>query len=122
MDRLPFPDEPDRVAHELDGFHADLTSADQAGMTALASMQQLAAGEHMIMSNSSFSWWAAWMMHCRVGGYIIDPRSSNSLYQEPSWRALLMSNPLLPSPLAEVSQQLAKDKEQRRAPKSDSRS
>lgn len=53
---------------------------------------------------------------------MLDPRSSNSLYQEPSWRALLMSNPLPSSPLAEVSQQLAKDKEQRHAPKSDSRS
>jgi len=40
----------------------------------LTSMQQLAAGEHMIMSNSSFSWWAAWMMDRGTGGYVIAPR------------------------------------------------
>jgi len=69
-----FSDEPDRVAHELEGFPADLAFPDQTGMSTLASLQQLAAGEHMIMSNSSFSWWAAWMMDRRTGGYIIAPR------------------------------------------------
>jgi len=69
-----FSDEPGRVAHELDGFPADLTFPDQTGMSSLASMQQLAAGEHMIMSNSSFSWWAAWLMNRRTGGQIIAPR------------------------------------------------
>lgn len=69
-----FSDEPDRVAHELHGFPADFTLTDQTGMTALASLQQLAAGEHMVMSNSSFSWWAAWMMAHRTGGYVIAPR------------------------------------------------
>ena len=69
-----FSDEPDRVAHELEGFPADLAFPDQTGMSALTSMQQLAAGENMIMSNSSFSWWAAWMMYRRTGGYIVAPR------------------------------------------------
>jgi hypothetical protein len=69
-----FSDEQDRVARELAGFPANLTFPDQMGMSALASLQQLAAGEHMIMSNSSFSWWAAWMMDRRTGGYIIAPR------------------------------------------------
>lgn len=69
-----FSDEPDRVAHELDGLPADFTLIDQTGMTTLASLQQLAAGEHMVMSNSSFSWWAAWMIAHRTGGYIIAPR------------------------------------------------
>ncbi len=40
---------------------------------------------------------------------MLDPRSSNSLYQEPSWRGLLLSNPLPTAPLAEPSQQLARD-------------
>lgn len=69
-----FSDEANRVAQELDGFPADLTFPDQTGMGALASLQQLAAGEHMVMSNSSFSWWAAWIMDRRTGGYIIAPR------------------------------------------------
>lgn len=69
-----FSDEQDRVARELDGFPANLILPDQRGMSALASLQQLASGEHMIMSNSSFSWWAAWMMDRRTGGYIIAPR------------------------------------------------
>jgi hypothetical protein len=69
-----FSDQPDRVSHELDGFPANITFPDQTGMSSLASLQQLAAGEHMIMSNSSFSWWAAWMTDRRAGGYIIAPR------------------------------------------------
>ncbi len=69
-----FSDEQDRVARELDGFPANLVFPDQRGMSALASLQQLASGEHMIMSNSSFSWWAAWMMDRRTGGYIVAPR------------------------------------------------
>ena len=69
-----FSDEQDRVARELDGFPANLIFPDQRGMSALASLQQLASGEHMIMSNSSFSWWAAWMMDRRTGGYVIAPR------------------------------------------------
>jgi hypothetical protein len=69
-----FSDEPDRVMGELEGFDADLTFRDQSGMGALQSMQQLAAGDHMIMSNSSFSWWAAWMMDRRAGGYVVAPR------------------------------------------------
>lgn len=69
-----FSDEQDRVARELDGFPANLIFPDQRGMGALASLQQLASSEHMIMSNSSFSWWAAWMMNRRTGGYIIAPR------------------------------------------------
>ena len=69
-----FSDEPDRVAHELDGFPANLTFPNQLGMSPLASMQQLAAGEHMIMSNSSFSWWAAWIVNRRTGGYVVAPR------------------------------------------------
>ena len=69
-----FSDEQDLVAGELDGFPANLILPDQRGMSALASLQQLASGEHMIMSNSSFSWWAAWMMDRRTGGYVIAPR------------------------------------------------
>lgn len=69
-----YSDEQDRVVRELDGFPANLIFPDQRGMSALASLQQLASGEHMIMSNSSFSWWAAWMMGRRTGGYIIAPR------------------------------------------------
>jgi len=69
-----FSDEPKRVARELDEFPANLTFPDQTGLSAMASLQQLASGEHMIMSNSSFSWWAAWMINRRTGGYIIAPR------------------------------------------------
>jgi hypothetical protein len=69
-----FSDEQDRVARELDGFPGNLIFPDQTGMSALASLQQLASGEHMIMSNSSFSWWAAWVIDRRSGGYIIAPR------------------------------------------------
>lgn len=69
-----FSDEPDRLARELDDFPADVRFPDQTGMSTLASLQQLAAGEHMIMSNSSFSWWAAWIMSHRTGGHIIAPR------------------------------------------------
>ena len=40
---------------------------------------------------------------------MLDPRSSNSLYQEPSWRALLLSNPLPTAPLVAAGQQIAKE-------------
>ena len=39
---------------------------------------------------------------------MLDPRSANSLYQEPTWRALLMSNPLPTAPLLADSADLAK--------------
>ena len=44
---------------------------------------------------------------------MLDPRSSNSLYQEPSWRALLLSNPLPTAPLIEPGQQIAKDQDKK---------
>ena len=44
---------------------------------------------------------------------MLDPRSSNSLYQEPSWRALLLSNPLPTAPLIEQGQSLAKDQDKK---------
>ena len=72
------------------------------------------------------------LMHFNMGGYepgdikistaqpqgpliaiMLDPRSSNSLYQEPSWRALLLSNPLPTAPLIEQGQSLAKDQDKK---------
>lgn len=35
---------------------------------------------------------------------MLDPRSSNSLYQEPSWRSLLLSNPLPTAPIPATQQ------------------
>ena len=39
---------------------------------------------------------------------MLDPRSANSLYQEPAWRGLLMSNPLPTAPLLADAADLAK--------------
>ena len=37
-------------------------------------LAKMAAHQRIIIANSSFSWWAAWMMARRTGGYIIAPR------------------------------------------------
>lgn len=43
-------------------------------MSTIATLKAMGSGRSMIMSNSSFSWWAAWLMSGQAGSTVIAPR------------------------------------------------
>lgn len=49
----------------------DINYVQQNGLTDLESLLQMSCSEHMIMSNSSFSWWAAFIMNDRNSNSIV---------------------------------------------------
>lgn len=59
-----FSDSPEVVAEEL-GDDAHLDIVDPASAGPVATVRAMAAGRAMLMSNSSFSWWAAFLMRRR---------------------------------------------------------
>jgi hypothetical protein len=84
------------VRHELEQYSLiDLTFVNQDKLTDIESLVQMSQSQHMVMSNSSFSWWAAFLMHCRSGeSVVIAPRpwfsddSSASDLLLPDWITL----------------------------------
>lgn len=60
---LIFTDSPEVLEHRnamVEGFSAELFESDPAS-TPLENMLLLSLSEHLIMANSTFSWWAAWL-------------------------------------------------------------
>ena len=53
----------------------DLSLVDDSSLSSIETLRAMAHGEAFIMSNSSFSWWGAWLMNMRGGsGPVIAPR------------------------------------------------
>ncbi|KRA22245.1 hypothetical protein ASD65_17235 [Microbacterium sp. Root61] len=72
-----FSDSVDLVKDELRGVEGDFDFVEDDGaLGTWATLKAMSAGHAMIMSNSSFSWWAAELMHRRSGGRapVIAPR------------------------------------------------
>lgn len=68
-----FTDSPAVVEGELAGTtDVDIVDPDQLGT--LATILAMSRGTGFIMSNSSFSWWAAYLLHLRDGAPIVAPR------------------------------------------------
>ena len=70
-----FSDSPQAVEAELRQLGIDGLDFSYNGLSDVASLLAMAAGDAMIMSNSSFSWWAAFLMSMRnPAADIIAPR------------------------------------------------
>ena len=92
-----FTDSVDLVRTELDGAAESLEFVEKkTPLGTVATLKAMAAGTAMIMSNSSFSWWAAAMMRTRPGtdALVIAPRpwtgsgESRADLLEPDWITL----------------------------------
>lgn len=69
-----FSDEPPVAENELRPFLPDASFVRQDGLSPLDALLQLSSSNHFVMSNSSFSWWAAWIMSHRSDGMVVAPR------------------------------------------------
>lgn len=70
-----FTDSPEQIPTELLADWDALIEENQAQATPLESLLELASGSGIVMSNSSFSWWAAWLISQRdAKAQIIAPR------------------------------------------------
>lgn len=91
-----YSDDLDLAQKELAEFKTShFEYIDQTNLTDLESLLQMAQSSHFIMSNSSFSWWAAFIMSSRdAGSTVIAPRpwfaddSSASDLLLPQWLSL----------------------------------
>lgn len=74
-----FSDSPDLIASELSNLGEDFELADSTRLhSGLSTLRAMSLGSSMIMSNSSFSWWAAWLMDSGVAPRtVIAPRPWN---------------------------------------------
>jgi len=75
-----FTDSPELVRSELGGTGEDVEIiGDDGRLSPINTLKVMASGESFIMSNSSFSWWAAWLMQERRGDdtVVIAPRPWN---------------------------------------------
>lgn len=68
-----YTDSPDVVADELLGLE-NVEIIDPARLGNLATIIAMSYGTGFVMSNSSFSWWAAYLMHSRSLSPIVAPR------------------------------------------------
>lgn len=58
-----FTDSPDRVRTELSDWNDDLEIVGpEAGLSSMATIIAMSRGSGIVTSNSSFSWWAAWLL------------------------------------------------------------
>jgi hypothetical protein len=71
-----FSDSVEVVKHEFKDSLLALEFHENADeLSTIATLQAMAAGTSFVMSNSSFSWWAAWMMrHSQPHATIVAPR------------------------------------------------
>lgn len=75
-----FTDSPEVIATQLDDLQEDITLVDNKRLaTGLGTIRAMALGEAIITSNSSFSWWGAWLADktSPVPPVIICPRPWN---------------------------------------------
>ena len=75
-----FSDSPELVRAELAGVDADVEFADEEGLlTPINTIKAMASAEALVMSNSSFSWWAAWLLQEERGpsATVVAPRPWN---------------------------------------------
>lgn len=68
-----FTDSPSLVQQEFGRMH-DYSIFDDSELTTFGAIRALSQGSALIMSNSSFSWWAAWLMTRNSSKPIIAPR------------------------------------------------
>jgi hypothetical protein len=68
-----FSDSPSIAQHELE-HRDDVHFFDDSGMSLFGTLLSMASGRGFVMSNSSFSWWGAWLLDRRNGGPVIAPR------------------------------------------------
>lgn len=70
-----FTDSPEQIAPSFLNRWGATLDTQQLGLTPLQALLSLAANDGLIMSNSSFSWWAAWLSERRnPGAVFIAPR------------------------------------------------
>lgn len=72
-----FSDSPNLVRNELSGMDADIEYVPlNPNISSVATVRAMAEGSSFVMSNSSFSWWAAWHMsqNCKWEKPVIAPR------------------------------------------------
>lgn len=75
-----FSDSPDLVKEELRDAGGDIEFFDDGGvLTPINTIKAMSSGEAFVMSNSSFSWWGAWLMQETRGPetIVISPRPWN---------------------------------------------
>lgn len=89
-----YSDSPDAAAAELASI-PDLQFVRNArALDEPLTLRAMSTGSGFVMSNSSFSWWAAWLMHRRSAAPVVAPRpwlaSGDSAHEllEPSWITL----------------------------------
>lgn len=91
-----FSDSVDLVKSELSGFEGEFEFVEDGVLGTWATLKAMALGKAMIMSNSSFSWWAAALMQHQRGRNVpvVAPRpwtqtgTSKSDLLKPEWIAL----------------------------------
>lgn len=71
---IVFSDEPEVAREELSHISDTTYFESKSRLSTLNTIKAMSLGEGMIMSNSSFSWWAAWLMSRRGEKPIIAPR------------------------------------------------
>ncbi|WP_159630971.1 alpha-1,2-fucosyltransferase [Arthrobacter sp. 8AJ] len=71
---IVFSDEPEIARSELSHLGNVSFFDSNSSLSTLNTIKAMSQGEGMIMSNSSFSWWAAWLMSRRAELPIIAPR------------------------------------------------
>lgn len=69
-----FSDEPDVAKSELGYLPSLKFFTRNSELSSLNTIKAMSLGSGMVMSNSSFSWWAAWLMARRASHTIIAPR------------------------------------------------
>ncbi|PJJ71227.1 glycosyl transferase family 11 [Diaminobutyricimonas aerilata] len=74
-----FSDSPNLVQEELGDLDLDIEFADPEGvLSPVNTMRAMSYGSGLVMSNSSFSWWAGWLMRRRDSNLpVIAPRPWN---------------------------------------------
>ena len=89
-----FSDSPEAAAAELARIPDLEIVRDPEALGEPTTLRAMASGSGFIMSNSSFSWWSAWMMQRRSPARIVAPRpwvaSGGSAHEllDPSWITL----------------------------------
>jgi hypothetical protein len=72
-----FSDSPDIIRKEVAGWDADVEVVDSVdALSPMSTIKAMATGTGFVMSNSSFSWWAAWLMQEKASTFrtVVAPR------------------------------------------------
>lgn len=73
-ERLVFTDSPELVKSELGNTNPFKVSGNHQTLSEAGTLLAMSKASSFVMSNSTFSWWAAWLMNRRNGGFVISPR------------------------------------------------